>query len=212
MDCEEALILLSGYLDQSNTEEEMARLRVHLETCPACREVLHTLQEIDRGIAALEEEPPVDLKEAVMAAIGAETKSKRTHHRWLPVAAAAALVLVIGISGMGALPAQKSAEPMAVTADVAPPAVYARTMDMPVSEAYLDTQSVADRLGAQVVETSELLPEMEVCPCETLEDGSLLYQLDTLKAAEDLSAQYDLVLVIPVEYADSEVSYARLLS
>ena len=46
MNCEEALVLLSGYLDGSNTEEEMTQLREHLTECPACSRLLEAMEEI----------------------------------------------------------------------------------------------------------------------------------------------------------------------
>lgn len=208
MNCEEALVLLSGYLDQTNTEEEMAQLREHLAVCPDCNQVLHTLEEINIGVAALEAEPPADLRTSVMDAIRVEAKPRRKPRRWMPVAVAAALVLMIGVSTMRQ---DNAAAPMAATADLAAPAMYARTMDAAATVSEYDSQALADRLLADVVVTGELLPEMEVCPCETLEDGTLLYRLADANAAAELSRKYGLELYTPAETA-AEVSYARLQS
>ena len=215
MSCEEALILISGYLDGTNTEEETTRLRSHLECCPDCRQVLRTLEEIDYGVVALKEEPPADLKDAVMNAIRAEAKPRRKSRRWIPIAAAAALMLVVGMSQLEPQKAEQVAAPAALTDT----AVYSRAlMDAPAavyesrSVQQVNSQQLADRLGADIAETGDLLPEMEVCPCETLEDGSLLYRLESAGTAAVLSEAYGLELFRPADGVKSEVSYARLIS
>ena len=63
MKCEDALLLISGHVDQANTPEEEACLLVHLERCPACKRVLQAFEEMDAGLAALQEEPPAALRE-----------------------------------------------------------------------------------------------------------------------------------------------------
>ena len=66
MNCEDALCLISGHIDGQNTAEEEALLQAHLENCASCREILQAYQAVDQGVAALEEEPPQGLAEAVM--------------------------------------------------------------------------------------------------------------------------------------------------
>ena len=213
MNCEEALVLISGYLDGTNADAEMAQLRTHLEDCADCRQTLQTLKELERGMISLKEESPADLKTSVMEQIRMEAKPTRYLRRWLPVAAAAALVFAVGLGGLGPKVETNMAAPASLQSDTAAPAVYSRRMeDSSAQSAELDSQIVADRLGACVAETRELLPEMETCPCETLEDGSLLYQLTDFDAAKTLSERYDLVLYCPAEETQLEVSYARLLS
>jgi len=213
MNCEEALVLISGYLDGTNTDAEMAQLRTHLKDCSDCRQTLQTLKELEQGMVSLKEEPPADLKASVMEQIRMEAKPTRRLRRWIPVAAAAALVFAVGLGGLGPRVETNMAAPASLQSDTAAPAVYSRMMeDSSAQSAELDSQIVADRLGACVAETRELLPEMETCPCETLEDGSLLYQLSDFDAAKTLSERYDLVLYFPAEETQLEVSYARLLS
>ena len=213
MNCEEALVLISGYLDGTNTDAEMAQLRTHLEDCVDCRQVLQTLKELEQGVASLEEEPPADLKETIMNEIRMEAKQTRRLRLWVPVAAAAALLLVVGIGGLQPEIGMNAAKTASIQADTAAPAAYSRRIgDIPAHSIALDSQIIADRLGAYVTETRELLPEMETCPCETLEDGSLLYQLPDSEAAKALSEYYDLALYCPTEEKQFEVSYARLIS
>jgi len=213
MNCEEALVLISGYLDGTNTDAEMAQLRTHLEDCADCRQTLQTLKELEQGMVSLKEEPPADLKASVMEQIRMEAKPTRRLRRWIPVAAAAALVFAVGLGGLGPRVETNMAAPASLQSDTAAPAVYSRRMeDSSAQSAELDSQIVADRLGACVAESRELLPEMETCPCETLEDGSLLYQLSGFDAAKTLSERYALVLYRPAEETQFEVSYVRLIS
>ena len=222
MHCEEALVLISGYLDETITEEEMAQLRIHLEACPACRQLLEDFRAVDRGIASLEAQPPADLKQNVMEAIRAEAKPVRKRQRWAPVAVAAALVLVIGVSQANQIRQSKLAAAPAAMAEMAAPAVYSRAVsDTPAYDSedgffvpptnILDSQQLADDLGGSIAETRELLPEMEVSSCETLEDGTLLYHLDGADAAELLSKKYGLEVYRTHAEPVGEVSYARLI-
>ncbi len=199
MKCEDALLLISGHIDGENTPQEEQLLQEHLADCEACRAVLQAYTEADMGIASLTEEAPADLCEKVMASIGAPKKKQR----WLPVlAAAAAVALVIGL-GSGHMPAmqQEEAVPM-----------VARTMDVEFAEPAnffpeINGQILSDVRRAYVVEVSELLPEMENCPYEELEDGSLLYLLPSMEMAVELSETYDLELFF---HQQAEKAYALL--
>lgn len=115
MTCEEALELISGHLDGENTEQEEAQLQAHLKVCPSCRELMQALSDTDQTLRNLETEPPAHFCEDVMAAVRAEKAPvrKKKHHVW-PVLAAAALLLVIGVSALPGFQAQDqtAAEPM----------------------------------------------------------------------------------------------------
>ena len=52
MQCQQALELLSGHIDNTNTEEQEAMLQEHLSTCEHCRELLKAYEELDQGILA----------------------------------------------------------------------------------------------------------------------------------------------------------------
>lgn len=220
MTCEEALVLISGHIDGENTPEEEAQLRLHLEHCEECRAVLAAYQEMESGVAALEEEPPAELREQVMAAIRAEKPvRKKRPTRWVSLAAAAALVLVIGAASLPMLqPEKEHAAPMAATRSM--PAEAASTsgvytadsavMALDDTEYQIDPQQLAEERQADVAVTQELLPEMEVCPCETVE-GGLLYCLDSRDSAVELSRAYGLALYTPSAYEEAAVSYALLL-
>ena len=222
MTCEEALLLVSGHLDQENTPEEERQLRRHLEACPECSQSMRALEELDTDVASLSMEPPAGLKDRVMDAVRAEAKPKRKKYRWLSASVAAALVLAVGISQLSQLRAENTAAPaVAAEADAAMPAAYSRTIDDAACDsksgfftaptAELNSQALAEQKRADVAVTRELLPEMEVCACETLEDGTLLYVLENAGAAAELSEKYGLELYSPADSASSEVSYARLV-
>lgn len=205
MTCEEALVLISGHIDAENTPEEEAQLRAHLECCPSCRDVLAAFEEIEAGVTGLEEEPPAGLREAVMAEIRKEKRGRRKNRtRWAGLAVAAALVVVMGAGLLG--------KPMTAPQSDVPAAAAARMMPQAETAAKADTdpQVLAEDLCADVAVTAELLPEMEVCPCETLESGGLLYCLETAEEAAQLSETYDLELYQP-KTVSSDVSYALLL-
>ena len=59
--------------------------------------------------------------------------------------------------------------------------------------------------------TGEVLPDMELCPCETLQNGLLLYCLERSDAAVELSRLYGVELFRPAQYGSENVSYALLL-
>ncbi len=205
--CEDALLLISGHIDQENTPEEEAQLLQHLQQCPDCRKVLQAFEEMHSGLAALNEEPPADLRQNVMNVIRSEVPAPgKQSRRWMGLAVAAALALVIGAAAMPKWePAPAEAEPAAMSRTA--PAAEEVLSDA-VTEA--EPQALAESRQAAVVVTCELLPEMEVCPCETLESGELLYCLESASAAGTLSEQYGLPLYLPSEAA-ADASYALLL-
>lgn len=236
MTCEEALLLLSGHLDGQNTGEEEAQLQAHLAACEDCRRLLEDLQALDQGVLSLEEEPPADLCESVMAAIRREAPRQKKKRRWVLPATAAAAVLVL-LAGAGALAAPKTqftenTAPMAVRmmtsdADMAEPetamandaagvSLYSGVEGPTLSAASASTdnqaQALADERSAAVVLLYTSLPELDGLPCETLEDGSLLYTLSTAGEAEILWEAYpdSAELFLPVTET-SDISYALLL-
>lgn len=229
MTCEEALVLISGHLDGENTEQEEAQMQAHLEVCPSCREILEALSQMDLKIQNLEVEPPTHFCENVMAAIRAEQVPvrKKKHPIWpvLTTAAAAALLLAVGVSTLPKPAAQAAdeAEPMLARSaeDTMEFAVYdaadedtenkmAVTMYAAVPSGP-DPQTLAEERSADVAVSYELLPELEGRDGEALEDGAVLYALDSAGAAVQLSRIYGLALYEPEE-ASADVSYVLVIS
>ena len=94
--------LISRLLDHDTlTEEENKALQAHLDECPECRLMYQAFHEMSGYIGGELEEPPIELRENIMAEIRREEirrKNQRTIGRTGLVAAAAVLILVIGIA------------------------------------------------------------------------------------------------------------------
>lgn len=99
MTCDEALEMLSAWLDGEITPEEAAQLAAHLDECAECRAVEAQLQMTDEELRMLWEEPPAGLSEQIMQAVAREAAAKK-HRRWsrwaMPAVAAALVLLVSG--------------------------------------------------------------------------------------------------------------------
>lgn len=107
--CDEILDLLSARLDGALTAEEEELLDEHLNTCAQCRALAGDLAAIHGAMPHMAEEPPPEIKEAVMARIKAETgepipfpQKKGRARPWQNWGAAAA-VLVLVVAGAFAL-------------------------------------------------------------------------------------------------------------
>lgn len=205
MTCEQALVLLSGALDRENTEEEARQFQAHLDACPSCRALLEAFREIDSDVAKLGQEPPEELCASVMEQIRQETspRKRRRLPAWVGVAAAAALTLVLLRPGLTSQP-----EPMPLTRAASEPAMLALQAETPEERT---PQSLAEELGADVVVTDRELPELEHCVRETLDDGSVLFCLETPQTAEEFSKAYGLSLCRPEQTKNTGVSYALLV-
>lgn len=211
MHCEEALLLISGHLDNENTELEEARLQAHLEQCPDCRQVLESFQLMDAGLLSLEEEAPARLHDRVMEAVRKEAAPRRKKNPWMGVlASAAAVALVVGIGWFasdrnadGSM-AQDSNEPMTVS-------LYADTAkDLQVQSLTVravDGEAVSQEISAPVVVLDGYVAELDGLPFETLADGSRLYRLETDAAAQELSERYGAALYWP-DQGGAKVTYA----
>ena len=210
MTCEQALELISGHIDRENTPEEEALLQAHLLECESCRDMMQAFLDMESGLKQLEE-PPADLRENVMAAIRAEASAskKKTAKRWGSLAVAAVLVAVIGIGSLG-MPAKESMPAEAAAPMMARSMPEPAAMNMDAAELDISPQTLAEERQADVVVTYDLLPEMEVCTCETLDSGALLYLLETAESAVELSRLYGVELYQPVRNEGS-CSYALLL-
>ena len=97
--CEEFAPLLSAYFDGELTEEENAAVRAHLGECEDCRARLDEYAQLSGAMLALgEEDVPEGFTARVMDAVRAEKaamprmKKPSAWHRWMPMAACAAIV------------------------------------------------------------------------------------------------------------------------
>lgn len=204
MNCDDALLLLSGHLDGSNTPEEEAALQAHLSECEACNEMLRAYEEADAGISSLKEPAPAALCADVMAQIKRETVKKR-RRPWYGIAIAAALTLVIGVSA--AVDIHEEAEEPQTVSDAA---VYAVGREVPAADSDTLAVQIARERGAAVIVIHELFYEVETYPCQTLDEGYLLYVLPNYDLAAELAESYGCKLYEPTEKTDNAVSYALL--
>ena len=211
MKCEEALLMISGHLDQMNTPEEEAALQAHLSSCEACRAVLRAYEEVDNDLTSMQEKAPADLCGKVMAQIKKENRKKR-FRPWVGIAVAAALTLVIGVGAVmeefdvidfveDELEAAPQTVSMVETKSVG------RSLPAPNGEE-VALQLAQDR-NSNVVLVHELYSEIETYDCETLDEGYLLYILPDYDAALFLSETYGCVIYEPEERA--QMSYALLV-
>jgi len=123
--CNEIQEMLSFYLDDCLKPEEKARLEEHLKQCPECRRELEALQKTVSMISGLNDEeliPPASFRRELRKKLENEQKSfkvsfidklletfnKSSFKSWMPLAAAALLLIVImpvlmhGFGPMGA--------------------------------------------------------------------------------------------------------------
>ena len=221
MTCEDALLLLSGHLDQCNTDEETCVLQEHLRQCEHCRALLQELERQDKKLKELWAEQPQHIRENVMNQIKPETTVRKQKKRaWFSIAAAAAMLALL--SGVGFLSLPNAAEngqipaPAAMRALPEEAAASAETMILSAGDAaaydtlVLDAQEMADRLGADLIVIETVFPELEACETKTLGDGSILYTLLEKDDAVQLSRVYGVALYQPTEYGNLKCSYAWL--
>ena len=103
MTCEQAMELLSPWLDGELDPELQNALEAHLETCPDCKALADALRGLDGAVAGLREPAPQSLKQGVLYKIDQATgKAKKSKFRWFGPgtalgAVAAVLVLLVGL-------------------------------------------------------------------------------------------------------------------
>lgn len=204
MKCEDVLLLISGHLDGENTLEEEQLLQAHLCSCEDCRNVLRAFEEVDAGLAELKESAPDGLRGDIMAQIKKET-SKKKRRPWYGLAVAAALTLVIGVSAIMDLP-EEECEPQTISNTE----TYALSRSVTVEDVQMPAQRIAEECGAAVVVIHELYYEIETYPCQTTDEGYLLYVLPDDDLASEMAENYGCQLYEPAGEVDQTVSYALL--
>lgn len=99
MNCNDILPLICGYLDGENTESEQKKLESHLKTCASCREQMAQMQENDRLLAQVPEMPS-DLTWRIMQEVRKEPKKRNRWRQWSAGLSAAAVLVVVLLSGV----------------------------------------------------------------------------------------------------------------
>ena len=123
MNCEHYLELMSAALDGECTAEERRALDSHLAVCPECADLFRILSANANAARELDCEMPADLKSRIMNNLPQQEKAAKqgkviSLKRWIPVAAAACLVLVISLVP-GALGGGKNSAPEAAMDQIA---------------------------------------------------------------------------------------------
>lgn len=94
MNCRQCAELVGDAVDATLSPEQEAQLQEHCRGCEACRELLNDLMNIRAVAATLERRlPPPQLWNAIATNT---TKANRRQSIWVPMAAAAALVIMVG--------------------------------------------------------------------------------------------------------------------
>jgi anti-sigma factor RsiW len=110
--CEDVLPLLAPYADDSLADTERARVAAHVLTCPACRAWVamgrQTRELLRQRAADLRSTAPPSLRRRLEQvrdrAVPSASRRPRWSLRWVPLPAAAAIVLaLLGVAAVGAL-------------------------------------------------------------------------------------------------------------
>lgn len=89
---------IESLFDGTLPPEECNEVRRHMENCPACRRWYAALEELHREVAA-----PAGLTERVMEQVRVTPQERRkVPRRWMPMAVAAACVMLVVGLGVGA--------------------------------------------------------------------------------------------------------------
>lgn len=179
MTCEQALELISAKLDGELSPAEQTALREHLERCPDCRRVETELEQAEAGLCGIQEEPPDTLAPSVMKKIHRE-REKRAERRSFVLSVAvlgsiAAIFAVLSGLGLVQLPGlgrDRSAS-TAISGFYGLPA--AQTQEKQTAEALAAERGCAVLIVHAGAETPK---ELEKLDCQTLTDGSRLYETD----------------------------------
>lgn len=194
MICEEALESISAKLDGALSESESHMLDKHLMICPACRKVYEELTLLENSMGVLDVEAPNTLVPSVMQTIRKERKQQRKPHAtaWL-IAAAAAIVLLLGATGVIDLPGFRGS----------------RT-SVSVGDAF-SGRDVAGNTAAQLaqdhgcavllIRNCSGLDILDGVEHETLESGLLLYTVsaDTMSGVMDAQLTFTMEVYTPQE-------------
>jgi hypothetical protein len=138
MTCNECAELMGDAVDATPSSEENERLQEHCQTCDACRDLLNDLRQIRAVAATLERRvPPPALWNAIATNT---TRANRRQSIWVPLAAAAGLVAIVGMATWFDIgPLGRSARRASSSADLAQSAA---------SELQLAEQHYVNAIGA----------------------------------------------------------------
>jgi anti-sigma factor RsiW len=106
MNCEQYSEWISDAVDGTLPAERQAQVDAHCRECQSCRDLLHDLQEIRAAAARLDRYTP---SPDLWNAIAARVEPRRAYSRsWVPLAAAAVLVMMLGTAAWFGLNSRSS--------------------------------------------------------------------------------------------------------
>lgn len=187
MTCDRAMQSISAELDGELSEKQAAALKQHLEDCENCRALRRDLQQIEGGVAALEQEKCADLRECVMRRVRREPREEKVKKNGaLAALSVAAAIVIVVFPAIGFwekfMPDQNAAD---IAASTVRDTGYA--------------QNLADSYGCGilVVWGDAGLPEEGSAD---LDDGSILYPVDE-ETVQKLQKNHDTQAVYPADEA-----------
>ena len=194
--CDRALELINEKIDQCITHENESVLRAHLSECAECRGTYEAYCLIQQDLLDLQEEPPANFAGQVMFRVLAEQQKKK---RKAPfgligtIACAAALALVVGITGFPKMMSPKATEnamPMAKNTAMESVADYAVADStngyeepMTASDDAVEISNDADGWAYDAVEESEQFDtDMDVADYRELSSYAIVLIYDSYVA------------------------------
>ena len=177
MNCDEALIAISAYLDNELSKTESEELEAHLAECETCRQIYAELRGAEEAFCDAQEDVPATFHESVMARIRQEKqkKNKQPLRIFWAVAAAAAVIAVMLASGVLNL------------RDLAAPDA-AVSLHGAVQTVKTDYQALADELKQPILVLKKMPQELADTAAETLaESGETCWRI----SAEDAGTLYE---------------------
>ncbi|NLT96445.1 MAG: DUF4349 domain-containing protein [Clostridia bacterium] len=186
--CSEYQDMMNLYIDGLLDDSEQTELLKHVDSCPECRRELEMLQEVVGMFKSLNEEeliPPASFRRELRRKLEKEEKVKRNNFlnkfnkfvnktpvkKWMPMAAAAVLLLVLVpvlSSGLGFLGSKS----------------FQETADMKKAEA---PQSTASGYGAFNSMANTAVPERESYQFKMAMDGEQSPEMHILGTVEEES-------------------------
>ena len=179
MNCEQAMIAMSAYLDGELKKEEQAELTAHLAECEDCRRLLNKLRGAEDAFCEAQAEAPETLHESVMAQIRTEAKRKEKRPVHILWAAAAAAAVIVGMLAGGVWDLRELSAPGA-----------ALSLHGAVQTVKTDYQSLADAGKQPVLVLKKMPQELSGTASETLvESGEKCWHVST-EEADRLQKEY----------------------